>query len=200
MNFLAHAFLSENHEKIMVGNFIADFVKGKSALAAFKEEIKTGIELHRAIDFYTDSHPVVAQSKARLKPKYRHYAGVIVDVFYDYYLAKEWTKFSSEPLTEFAKNTYAVLLDHRDVIPVELDQMLPYMIRGNWLVNYGTMEGIGRALSGMSQRTPYVSKMDEAVVDLSNYREEFGAEFNAFFPDLHDHAKKFLEMHHRRGN
>jgi acyl carrier protein phosphodiesterase len=194
MNFLAHAFLSDNREKIMIGNFIADFVKGKSALAAFDDGIKDGIELHRSIDYFTDSHPVVSQSKARLKPKYRHYAGVIVDVLYDHFLAVEWQRFSNMPLTEFASQTYALMLRHKHIFPDRLSQMLPYMIKGNWLVNYGTIAGIERTLTGMSSRTPYESKMEEAIVDLRDHYEAFKSEFNLFFPELHAHANRFLEQ------
>lgn len=177
----------------MVGNFIADFVKGKNALAVFEDDIKTGIELHRAIDYYTDNHEVVRESKQRLRAKYRHYAGVIIDVFYDHYLAQEWSTYSRVPLAGFAADTYDLLQRHDAILPVEVRQMLPYMIRGNWLVNYGTTEGISRALSGMSRRTPYESKMDEAVNDLIRYHEIFRTEFNTFFPQLHDHANRFLQ-------
>ena len=191
MNFLAHVHLSGDDEKVMVGNFIADFVKGKQALASFEGAIKTGIELHRTIDYFTDNHPVVGQSKNRLRPKYRHYAGVIVDVFYDHFLASHWDQFSPVPLAEFVSQTYDTLESFRDVMPAEVNEMLPYMIRGNWLVNYGKTEGIARALTGMSRRTPFESKMDEAVQDLIRHREEFKSEFELFFPELQEHARKF---------
>ena len=192
MNFLAHAYLSGTDDKILVGNFIADFVKGRHALSAFEGNIRTGIELHRAIDFFTDSHPVVGESKNRLKSKYRHYAGVIVDVFYDHYLARDWTQFSKTPLDEFANRTYSIIQSHHDTIPPTVSQLLPYMIRGNWLFNYRKAEGIARALTGLSRRTPYESKMDEAVQDMIRYDEEFRNEFHLFFPLLREHASNFL--------
>lgn len=192
MNFLAHTFLSGNDDKILVGNFIADFVKGKHAMSAYDGGIKRGIELHRAIDFFTDSHPIVAESKKRLRPKYRHYAGVIVDVFYDHYLARNWSNFSTTKLEDFAAEAYKILQAHEAVIPAEVNQMLPYMIRGNWFVNYGKTEGIARALTGMSRRTPYDSKMDEAVQDLVTDDRLFAAEFAEFFPQLRAHAEDFL--------
>src|SRR6188768_77560 len=102
MNFLAHLYLSGNDNKIMVGNFIADFVKGRVALNQFEPAIIRGIELHRAIDEYTDNHPVVTISKNRLRPTYRHYSGVIVDVFYDHFLARNWNTYHSDLLPDFA--------------------------------------------------------------------------------------------------
>src|SRR5690349_12341831 len=100
MNFLAHIFLSGDDPEIMVGNFIGDFVKGRNLDDRFSSGIVKGIELHRAIDEYTDSHPVVAQSKNRLRPKYRHYAPVIVDVFYDHFLAKNWKNYHPTSLED----------------------------------------------------------------------------------------------------
>ena len=92
MNFLAHIYLSGDDPNIQLGNFIGDFVKGRNLVEQFGHEIAKGIELHRAIDEFTDKHPIVKLSKVRLREKYRHYAPVIVDIFYDHYLAKNWEK------------------------------------------------------------------------------------------------------------
>jgi acyl carrier protein phosphodiesterase len=184
MNFLAHIYLSGNNEKLMVGNFIADFVKGRAALEKFESEIVKGIDLHRGIDEFTDTHPIVLKSKVRLRPKYRHYSGVIVDVFYDHFLSKFWSNYHSEPLHDFAERIYATIEKYSAILPLDVSRMLPYMIRGNWLVNYSKPEGIQRALTGMSRRTPYESKMDEAVHDLLDHYEDFKNEFEEFFPEL----------------
>lgn len=193
MNFLAHLFLSGENENILVGNFIADFVKGKRALESFDIKIRRGIELHRAIDLFTDTHAVVASSKDKLRPKYRHYAGVIVDVFYDHYLAKNWGLYANVRLEDFADRAYKTLQRNYNSLPVGVQQMLPYMVRGNWLVNYSRPEGIGRALTGMSRRTPYESKMDEALNDLIKFDDEFEQEFKIFFPELQVEVTRFLE-------
>lgn len=176
----------------MVGNFIADFVKGRTALAQFESDIITGIELHRGIDEFTDSHPMVGQSKNRLRNKYRHYAGVIVDVFYDHFLARNWNSYHNELLPDYADKAYGIIQSYESILPQDVKFMLPYMIKGNWLVNYGKLEGIHRALSGMSRRTPYESKMDESVVDLELDYEEYKKEFEEFFPQLIEFSKKFL--------
>lgn len=192
MNFLAHLYLSADDPKIMVGNFIGDFVKGRHAKDQFEPGIRRGIDLHRAIDEFTDSHEVVQQSKKRLRPKYRHYSGVIVDVFYDHYLARNWSYFHGQGLPDFAERSYDLLEQHAAVLPNDVKFMLPYMVRGNWLVNYARVEGIHRALSGMAQRTPYESKMDEASADLETHYDAFSAEFQKFFPELKAFADDFL--------
>lgn len=184
MNFLAHAYLSGEDEKLLIGNFIADFVKGKQALGKFDEAVKRGIYLHRSIDAFTDSHPVVQQSKSRLREKYRHYSGVIVDVFYDHFLAVHWPKYHTKPLEEYAAKTYGIVTAHHDILPERVQEFFPYMVRGNWLYNYSRVEGIARALTGMSRRTPFDSKMDEATNELIQYYDEFASEFEVFFPDL----------------
>lgn len=193
MNFLAHLYLSGDNHKIMLGNFIGDFVKGRNALEQFDSEIIRGIELHRAIDEFTDSHPIVTVSKNRLRPKYRHYSGVIVDVFYDHFLARNWDDYHPELLPDFADKAYDVIQSHDPILPKEVKFMMPYMIKGNWLVNYARTEGIHRALSGMARRTPYESKMEQSVEDLKKNYAEFSQEFATFFPTLKQFAAEFLQ-------
>lgn len=192
MNFLAHLYLSGDDPKIMVGNFIGDFVKGRNAMEQFEPSIIRGIELHRAIDEFTDSHPVVTESKNRLRPKYRHYSGVIVDVFYDHFLARNWDQYHQELLPDFADKAYDTIQSFESILPNDVKYMMPYMVKGNWLVNYSKTDGIHRALSGMANRTPYKSKMDEATVDLVASYELFKAEFDNFFPQLNSFSKEFL--------
>src|SRR5882762_2026092 len=200
MNFLAHLYLSGSRSKIMVGNFIGDFVKGRNLPGRYEPEIVTGIEMHRAIDIFTDSHPMVAQSKDRLRPKYRHYSGVIVDVFYDHFLARNWDHYHDEALPDFARRTYAIVQQHSPILPDDVKHMLPYMIQGNWLVNYARLEGIHRALSGMATRTPYLSKMNEATEDLKASYNDFQKEFQEFFPQLDAWAQQWLLEHPVSGN
>src|SRR5688572_11354829 len=126
MNFLAHLYLSGNNRKLMVGNFIGDFVKGRQALEKFDPEIIRGIEFHRNIDAFTDTHQVVAQSKNRLRPKYRHYSGVIIDVFYDHFLAKNWNLYHEDSLPNFANHVYRVIESYDPILPQKVKYMLPY--------------------------------------------------------------------------
>ncbi|RAV99899.1 acyl carrier protein phosphodiesterase [Pseudochryseolinea flava] len=192
MNFLAHLYLSGNNSKILVGNFIGDFVKGRHVYDHYERDIARGIEIHRAIDLYTDTHPVVSESKQRLRPVYRHYSSVIVDVFYDHYLAANWEKFHPQPLTLFAEESYNTISSFDSILPENVKHMLPYMIRGNWLVNYAGLEGIQRALTGMARRTKYNSRMDEAVNDLREHYQAFKKEFKEFLPLLKAHVDQML--------
>ena len=192
MNFLAHLYLSGTNPEIRVGNFIGDFVRGRNVYEQFIPNIALGIELHREIDGFTDSHPVVRESKIRLRPKYRHYAPVIVDVFYDHFLASLWSNYHPLPLEQYAKESYELLQKSSDQLPLRVQQLLPYMINGNWLVNYAQLEGINRALSGMAHRTPYESKMEEATFELKEYYADFEKEFLQFFPELKEMCEQFL--------
>lgn len=193
MNFLAHLYLSGSDPDVMTGNFIGDFVKGRPHYQHMPEKVVAGIELHRIIDAFTDSHPVVASSKKRLWPKYRHYSGVIIDIYYDHYLAKNWSDYHDDLLPDYADACYQVLQSRTYTLPEPVYFLLPHIVRGNWLVNYAKLEGIHRALSGMARRTTFVSKMEESVKDLEEFYEEFKAEFQLFFPDLIAEAKKFRE-------
>jgi len=195
MNFLAHIYLSGNDPQLTIGNFIGDFVKGGSLVGRYEPQVIKGVELHRAIDEYTDSHEVVQNSKNRLRPKYRHYSGVIIDMFYDYYLAKNWDTFHETSLPKFAEQFYLLLEENKEMLPEKTRQMMPYLIQGNWLVNYQKKEGIHRALSGMSRRTSFDSKMDESIVELSKYNDQFENEFMEFFPELKTFAETWIETH-----
>ncbi|WP_420316337.1 ACP phosphodiesterase [Ekhidna sp.] len=190
MNFLAHLYLSGEDEEISIGNFIGDFVKG-SQMDQYSDEIQKGIRLHRSIDYFTDTHDVVLQSKIRLRKKFRHYAPVIVDVFYDHFLAKNWADYCNVPLLEYTENFYKTITKYFDRIPRGVINMLTYMTRDNWLFNYQFIEGIDKALTGMSRRTRYENRMDEASQALQKHYSEFEDEFNAFFPELEAHVKNF---------
>jgi len=183
MNFLAHLYLSKNNKKILIGNFIADAVKGKK-YKEYSKEIQKGILLHREIDNFTDNHTVVKKSKRRLNERYKHYDGVIIDILYDHFLAKNWNNYSEIPLDVYAENIYGFLNEHLDSFPDKIQYMLPYMIQCNWLLSYSSVEGIGLVLKGMNKRTKGVSKMDLAIEDLKEYYKEFEADFTLFFKDL----------------
>lgn len=192
MNFLAHLYLSGDDPNLMLGNFIGDFVRGRDLKEQFGEAIAQGIELHRAIDEFTDRHPVVMQSKVRLRPKYRHYAPVIVDVFYDHFLASLWSNYHEEALNDYAERAYQLVQLNHSILPERVMMMLPYMIKGNWLVSYAGIEGINRALTGMSRRTTHVSYMDRAAEDLELHYSDFKKEFEIFFPLLQMYCQNWI--------
>lgn len=183
MNFLAHAYLSHSRPKLMVGNFIADFVKGSDYLL-FPTEISQGILLHREIDEFTDHHPQVLNSKRRLRPRYRHYSGVIVDMFYDHFLAINFARFHQHGLPAFTDYVYGVMEAHRDTVPEKVQYILMHMTKGNWLLSYAQITGIERALGGMARRTKFDSKMEHAGQELRLHYGDFHSEFMAFFPEV----------------
>jgi acyl carrier protein phosphodiesterase len=183
MNFLAHIYLSGDNDLIKIGNFMADGIRGKH-FESYPLEIQKGIILHRAIDTFTDAHPIFRQSTKRLHEKYHHYAGVIVDVFYDHFLAKNWNKYSNENLDDFVARFYQSLHDNHINLSERTKGMMPYMIEHNWLVSYQTVEGINRILTQMDQRTKNESKMRFATNELSEFYPEFEEEFTNFFQEL----------------
>lgn len=191
MNFLAHLYLSGNDEQLMIGNFIADSVKG-SAYQKFPEGIKKGILLHRAIDFYSDNHPVFLKSVERLRPGYRKYAGVIVDIFYDHFLAKNWKQYSDKPLDQFSSEVNSLMLKNVLYFPEKSLMFLRYAFRTNLLVSYASTEGIGEVLYGMSRRTTFKSNMELAEKDLKIHYSEFENEFKLFFEDVERFVKEWL--------
>ncbi|WP_269222764.1 acyl carrier protein phosphodiesterase [Flavobacterium sp. IMCC34518] len=188
MNFLAHIYLSGDNDLIKIGNFMADGIRGKH-FEKYPLEIQKGIVLHRFIDTYTDAHPVFRESTKRLHQNYHHYAGVIVDVFYDHFLAKNWSNFSGESLVDFTENFYQSLRDNYDILSERTKGMMPYMIEYNWLVSYQTVEGISRILTQMDSRTKNESKMRFSPNELVAYYSEFEQEFTTFFEDLRIESK-----------
>lgn len=183
MNFLAHIYLSGDNDLIKIGNFMADGIRGKH-FESYPLEIQKGIILHRAIDTFTDAHPIFRESTKRLHQNYHHYSGVIVDVFYDHFLAKNWMKYSDENLEVFVKLFYQSLHDNHTFLSERTKGIMPYMIEHNWLVSYQTVEGINRILTQMDQRTKNESKMRFATNDLSEFYLEFENEFANFFEEL----------------
>lgn len=183
MNYLAHIYLSGEDEELKIGNFIADSVKGKQFIH-FPQKIQKGIILHRAIDTYTDSHPTVRKSTHRLFENYSHYSSVIVDIYYDHFLAANWKDYSSIPLDVYVEDFYGLLQRNNALLPKRVKQFLPFMIEANWLLSYASIEGIGKILWQMNQRTGKKSKMDLAVEDLQRHYPLFEEEFKSFFQDV----------------
>ncbi len=180
----------------MIGNFIADVIKGHH-YEHFNKGIQTGIIIHREIDSYTDAHPIVRKSKRRLHERYRHYDGVIIDILYDHFLAKNWSKYSEIPLDIYANSVYNLLQENHAILPEKIKQYLPSMISQNWLLKYESISGISYILKGMNKRTNGRSKMDLASEDLVEHYKELDQDFQAFFTDLENHlSTKFEILNH----
>lgn len=192
MNFLAHIYLSFGDKEVTIGNFIADSIRGNK-YHHLPERVQQGIFLHREIDTFTDSHEIPRKSSKRLHKNYSHYSRVIVDIFYDHFLAKNWYKYSTTPLSIFVDDFYDLLEENYEMLPEGVQRMMPYMLADNWIFNYSKMDGIGKVLNGMNRRTKNKSKMNYAILDLENHYQEFEAEFTLFFDELITFSKqKFL--------
>lgn len=191
MNYLAHVYLSGDNDLVTIGNFIADGIKGKTYKKR-KKDVQIGILLHRNIDTFTDAHQTVRKSTKRLHEKYGHYSGIIVDILYDHFLAKNWKNYCDIPLDDYVNTFYDSLEKHYDILPLRIQKMMPYMIADNWLLNYASIEGISRVLDGMNRRTKNRSGMDKAVNELEEFYEEFENEFTLFFDELIHFSNKKL--------
>jgi acyl carrier protein phosphodiesterase len=189
MNFLAHIFLSGKSEQILVGNFIGDSIKGKH-YDNYPVLVQRGITLHRFIDFYTDTHPVVQRSKFLLNSRYHKYSGVITDIFYDHFLAISWDKFSDIPLREFIYHSYDVLIRNSIGFPREVKRFFPFFILHNWLEVYTSVNGIERVLKGMSRNTSLPDHTRFAIETLVGNYSRFEDHFLEFFPQIIDEVEK----------
>ena len=178
----------------MIGNFIADHIRGNK-YGHFPEEIQQGIQLHREIDTFTDAHKVVRKSKRRLHERYGHYDGVIIDIFFDHYLAKNWATYSAIPLDTYT-NAINTFFDEKSLeLPEKSQQFIQYMIEYNILFNYQYQDGIEKVLNGMNRRTKGKSQMNLAIEDLKKLDSAFEADFKLFFDDLiHFTNKKLKEL------
>lgn len=192
MNHLAHLYLSRHSEEMMVGNFIADAVKGRKYLE-YEEQIAKGILMHRAIDSFTDSNDIVHHSKKFLRGRYGLFSSILVDLFYDHFLAVNWIDYSDKPLSEFAEQCYKVFERFLAMMPERNRMMFPYMQKENWLLNYAGKSGIRRSLNGMSRRIKNHPGIENGYQELELYYEELNKDFKAFFPLLEGHVKDYVK-------
>ncbi len=189
MNFLAHLLLSGNDKDLMFGNFIADGVKGK-AYSRYPDGVARGIILHRAIDAFTDDHPLVKEAKKSLFPDYGKFAGVIIDLFYDHFLALHWKRFHTLPLDAYEEQVHRLLTSRKEQMPQRIRRMYPYMVADKWLSNYRKTESIDRALQGMGRRFPFENPLHEAGKELNGERrDQLEKGFLAFFPKLSEYSE-----------
>lgn len=196
MNYLAHIYLSGENDLVKIGNFMADGIHGKK-IENFQIDIQKGIILHRFIDTYTDAHPVFRESTKRLHSNYHHYSGIIVDIIYDHFLAKNWSDYSDEKLDHFINRFYNSLNENFELLTTQTQQFMPYMISQNWLLSYQTIEGIEAILTQMDARMKRRNKQNTimrfAVAELQLYYTEFETEFRTFFKEITQHTKLKLQ-------
>jgi acyl carrier protein phosphodiesterase len=195
MDYLVHFLLTGDDEELRLGDVLGDLVKGRVERfehPGLTARMRTGIQLHRTIDTFSDHHPAVLRSKRILTPAYGRLSSVIVDVFYDHVLARRWTEHHPRPLPEYTQDVYRTLRGNLHRLPAAVHPLIHAMSRGDWLRAYATQGGIDRALQGMAQRRPVAAGIGTAGRRLSEHFERFSADFDEFLPDLRLRCREFL--------
>ena len=189
MNFLAHLYLSGESEGVKTGNFIGDYVKG-TKFEQYQGDIRRGILLHRAIDDFTDRNPHFNRAKTLFSPHFRRYAGIVTDVVFDHFLAKNWSGYSPVRLRDFSRHSHAMLLSQYLKLPFKVQQFLPFMIQNRRLESYATTEGLEKALRIMSDYTTLPPGSRQAVETVEIHHEQLTLFFVAFMEEIIDQVEK----------
>lgn len=185
--------LSGDDEDIIIGNYIADHIRGTATINAQPNSIIKGILLHRVIDRYSDMHPAVKNSVSLLLPFLYHYAHVSVDIIYDHFLVKHWREFSKKPLDQCVQEFYALLERRFDTLPVKSQKITRKLIDNDWFSMYKTLDGMQKIFEGMSKRASFKSNMEYTVNYLKQYYNEFDKDFLLFTHDV----IRFIKLHKR---
>jgi len=193
MNYLAHLYLSGENKMLMTGNFIGDFVKGKKYLK-FPEEIQKGILIHRRIDTFTDRHNKFREAKKLLRPEYGLYSGIVIDLFYDHFLAKNWSAYSDISLHKFSKKAHAILLSNFSFLPARVQGFLPNLIQKRRLESYASKEGIQKSLEVMSMYTSLPTKSKKAIQIMKSNINFFEKNFTDFMQDIIEYVEKEFQF------
>jgi acyl carrier protein phosphodiesterase len=194
MNYLAHAYLSFGNSNVLVGNMISDYIKGKKQYD-YPAEIQAGIQLHRAIDAFTDTHEATQNVKTFFKKDYRLYAGAFADVVYDYFLANDKNEFETEAeLKNFSTTTYSLMAKQQEHFPEKFLKMFPYMQEQDWLYNYRTNEGMQKSFGGLARRAKYITETDTAYKIFLENKTAIQKEYDVFFPAVKAFALDKMKM------
>lgn len=195
MNFLAHLLLSGENEKVTMGNYVGDFIKGRltdGKTATWNKDYVLGLKLHRFIDSFTDSHAVVRETKKVIALEYGKIAGIVLDIYFDYFLAKYFDQFCDVPLDIYAQQQYLVFERNAELVPPDATGMVRAMIRQDWLTTYATLAGIDLTFSRLSGRAPFLLSLTNAVEELKIREAFYRQQFESFFPQLQAAADSFL--------
>jgi acyl carrier protein phosphodiesterase len=195
MNHLAHCLLADIAGRSIAGSMAGDFFRGPLPSPGepgerMSAEFVEGIRFHRVVDSFTDDHPVVARSKARLRFPYRRYAGALVDIQYDYCLARHWPEFTTTSLAAFTARVAQEIGMHLDEFPERARPFLQFLLRTNLLVSYRERDGIARTLQGLSRRMRHENPLGSAIHELDEHAALLEADFFEFFPDAIAMAKR----------
>jgi len=189
MNYLAHLYLSGESDEIKLGNFIGDFVKGNK-YQHYPEMVSYGIQLHRSIDSFTDNHPDVKECIQLLKPGYGRFSGVVMDIFFDHFLAANWKDYSTVTLRQFAKQAHSVFISNFMMLPLRVKQFLPFLIQHRRLESYAKKENLFHVLEIMSNRTSLPANSEWAMTMLYQEYDQFERLFRSFFAELMEYVER----------
>ena len=186
MNYLAHLHLGGQRPGQLLGSLYGDFVKGRLQ-GQFDPEVEAAIALHRRIDVFTDRHPLVDIALGRFSETRRRYAGIVLDVFFDHCLARDWTLYADRPLEQFTADVYQVLSRERQ-LPERLAKIAPHMVANDWLGSYREFEVLEQVLRGISRRLTRPEELAGAMAELRRLYETLSEDFSLFYPQLQDFA------------
>ncbi|MFN4298907.1 MAG: ACP phosphodiesterase [Thermaurantimonas sp.] len=194
MNYLGHLYLSPHDAPFRLGNLMADGLPARTVVN-YPSRMQLGYRFHLWIDDFTDRHPSFKHSRELLAVTQRHYAGVVADVLYDHFLAKNWAKYSNESLEDFSQTFYVQYQSYLDVLPEKFTYMMQYMVRYRWLESYASVEGLQQALSGLGRRSRYKNNMHTAIEDIYANYEQLECDFLEFMAEIRRAARKWLTDH-----
>lgn len=183
MNYLAHAFLSHHQEGLLIGNFIADHVRGNKLLD-YPEDIQRGIRLHRAIDHFTDTHEEFKKCKRLFYDGFEKYSGILVDIYFDYCLASDFHLHTDQPLEDFAVKVYDVYQKNTHIFPEHSNRFLNYVLQNNIYNAYARLEGIEKVLSHLSHRINHGAMLHHSLNIMQANQAEIQDRFSRFFESI----------------
>lgn len=183
MNYLAHLYLADDDPDSRIGSLMGDFVRGRVD-ECLPRAMRREVLRHRHIDSFSDAHPVFRRSKWRIRPEFRRYGGILIDMYYDHFLARRWSDYSDLPLADFADGIYRTLREHHHRFPARMQRSMSYLVGNDLLQSYREIDGIRRSLQGIESRLKRPSRLREAVFDLEVNYEDLEQDFVAFFADL----------------
>lgn len=183
MNYLMHIYFCTNDPESLAGACLGDFFKGKIAALPYSEKIRQGIQLHRTLDLFADQHPVILQAKTLFPKGSRRMAGIALDIFYDHFLAKQWTQYSPLPLAQYTQNFYHGTATIAKELPSEARQLLKLIITGDWLTSYREEHTIEFVLKRMGQYLPFPNTLDQTYKILQENHPELQKNFTIFMTE-----------------
>ncbi|MEY2117066.1 ACP phosphodiesterase [Rhodanobacter sp. FW106-PBR-R2A-1-13] len=195
MNHLAHALLAGDDEALRLGGLLGDFVHGPANAAPLPPRVIVGIRLHRAIDVYTDAHPEVLAARTLLPAPYRRYAGILLDMWFDHCLARDFPQWSAQPLAEYSAALRALLWRQDALLPPALRRFRGYMETHGLPATYTDDAVLGEALGGIGQRLRRANPLASALPVLQQREAQLQQRFEAFFPELREFAREWVEAH-----